>query len=382
MENHARYGEMAYSHDGKALSVNLFMASELQWGERGFALRQETRFPDKPRTTLVITAAPTDTVTVRIRHPFWLAAETLAVRVNGQPVEAASKPGGFAEVSRVWKPGDHVQIELPMKLRVARQSQCPGWVSVFYGPILLAGELGGEGLSQADFIGMYTPVKALVPLSRAPVMVASTDDQIVSGIAPVPGRPCVFRTAGLVKPADVNLAPFFRVHFQRYAVYWKLTEQAQWEVQQRKIEEEARAERELAARTVDRVRTGEQQPEIDHNLRFERSTSGSGPQGRRWREARDGGWFSYDMKLPPAGTKAAVLVTYWGKDGGREFDIQIDGKVIASPKVEGGKDDYYSVEYPIAEAAIAGKDKATVRFQTKPGKVAGGVFDLRIVTVK
>ena len=133
---------------------------------------------------------------------------------------------------------------------------------------------------------------------------------------------------------------------------------------------------------MDRIRTGEQRPEIDHNLRFERSTSGTGPQGKHCREARDGGWFSYEMKVPPAGTKAAVRVMYWGKDGGRKFEIQVDGAVIASPTSDGGKDDYYGVEYPIPASPIAGKDKVTVRFQTKAGKVAGGVFDLRIVATK
>ncbi len=35
LENHARYGELIYSHDGDALSVNLYAASELAWAERG-----------------------------------------------------------------------------------------------------------------------------------------------------------------------------------------------------------------------------------------------------------------------------------------------------------------------------------------------------------
>ncbi len=60
----------------------------------------------------------------------------------------------------------------------------------------------------------------------------------------------------------------------------------------------------------------------------------------------------------------------------------LDGKVIATQKLKGGKDAYYAVEYPIAENLIKDKDKVTVRFQAKPGGQAGGVFDVRIVTVK
>ena len=88
------------------------------------------------------------------------------------------------------------------------------------------------------------------------------------------------------------------------------------------------------------------------------------------------------MKAPPAGKKAALQVLYWGRDDGREFEIQVDGAAVASPKLQGGKDDYYSVEYPLAEAQAAGKDKITVRIQGKLGEAAGAIYDLRIVTVE
>jgi DUF1680 family protein len=382
MENHARYGAFIYSHDKAALTVNLFVSSELNWRERGLALRQEARFPDEPESTLVFTAAPAGELTLRIRHPAWLAAARMSISVNGKSVKAPSQPGGYAEVTRQWKAGDRVQIELPMKLRTVRQEHTPGWVSFFYGPILLVGALGAEGTTQADYVGPYTPLKTMRPQEKAPVVIASRDDDMLARIKPVPGRPAVFQTAGLLKPADATLAPFYRTHFQRYAMYWQVTSAAGWEAGQRKIADAARLERELDARTVDRVRIGEQQPEIDHNLRFEKSDSGTGPQGRRWRHAPDGGWFSYEMKAPPAGTKAAIYAVYWGPDGGREFDIQVDGVVIATEKLPGGKENYYGVEYPLPDTALAGKEKVTVRFQPRPGSTAGGIFDVRIVKAK
>lgn len=382
MENHARYGAFIYSHDAAALTVNLFVASELNWRERGLALRQETRFPDEASSTLVFTAAPADSMTLRIRHPFWLAAGRMNISVNGQAVATVSQPGGYAELTRQWQAGDQVKIELPMKVRVVRQDNTPGWVSFFYGPILLVGELGSEGTTQADYIGPYTPLKAMRPLAKAPVVIVSRDDDMVSRIKPVPGRPGVFSTKGLVKPSDATLAPFFRTHFQRYAMYWQTTDVQSWEANQRQIADAERLERELDGRTVDRVRIGEQQPEIDHNLRFEKSDSGTGPHGRRWRHAPDGGWFSYEMKLPQAGTKAAIYAVYWGQDGGREFDILVDGVVIATEKLPGGKEDYYGVEYPLPNSALASKEKVTVRFQPRPGSTAGGVFDVRILKAK
>ena len=65
--------------------------------------------------------------------------------------------------------------------------------------------------------------------------VASRDDDMLTRIRPVPGRPAVFQTAGLLKPADATLAPLYRTHFQRYAMYWQVTSIADWETNQRKI---------------------------------------------------------------------------------------------------------------------------------------------------
>ena len=45
MENHGKYGEFIYSHAGEDLFVNLFVASELDWKEKGLKLKQETAFP-------------------------------------------------------------------------------------------------------------------------------------------------------------------------------------------------------------------------------------------------------------------------------------------------------------------------------------------------
>ena len=382
MENHARYGEFIYSHGTNSLTVNLFMASELNWPELGVTLRQETRFPDEAGTVLVFAAAPETPLTLRLRHPSWLGTDRLSVSVNGESLGVASQPGGYAELTRKWHAGDQVKIELPMKIRVVRQEQVPGWVSFFYGPILLVGQLGSEGTTQADYIGPYTPIKALLPLAKAPVVVARGDDEIISRISPAAGQHSIFKTAGLVKPADVTLAPFFSTHFQRYSIYWQVTDLQGWEANQRKVAEAERLERELAERTIDGIRIGEQQPEVDHNLQFEKSESGIGPEGRRWRHASDGGWFSYELRGPSAGTKAALYAVYWGPDAGREFEIVVDGNVIAVETLRGGKPGFFEVEYPLKDTVISGKEKVSIRFQAKPGNTAGGVFDLRIVKAK
>jgi hypothetical protein len=220
-------------------------------------------------------------------------------------------------------------------------------------------------------------------LNRAPVFVAHSDDEVLSRITPLPGRPGSFRTHGLAKPSDVTLSPFHTIHFQRYAIYWQVTDSARAAELQREVAEAERLEQELEANTIDRVRLGEQQPETDHRLLFEKSRTGYGPLGRHFRTADDGGWFSFALKAPAAGTKAAVRLVYWGRDNGPEFDLLVDGTIIATAALQAtGKDEYHGVEYPIPAELSAGKNTLVVRVQAKPGKPAASIYDLRIVTTK
>jgi DUF1680 family protein len=50
MENQGRHGRFVYAHRDDELFVNLFVASVLTWPDRRDAPRQETAFPDEPRT--------------------------------------------------------------------------------------------------------------------------------------------------------------------------------------------------------------------------------------------------------------------------------------------------------------------------------------------
>ena len=45
MENHGKYNEFIYTHSRDSLFVNLFIASELNWKEKGIQLTQQTQFP-------------------------------------------------------------------------------------------------------------------------------------------------------------------------------------------------------------------------------------------------------------------------------------------------------------------------------------------------
>jgi hypothetical protein len=365
MENHAKYGESIYFHGGDSdLYVTLFIASELDWRTRGVRVRQETEYPDEAATKLTIACQQPVELQLHLRHPAW-AIGGLRVKINGQPETVVSQPGGFAVVSRTWRDGDTVEVEMPMSLRVEAFRDNPGRFAVLYGPVVLCTETA-SGEKASHFVGEVADIPAL--------------------LKPVVGRPLTFTApasqfrCGYRDPAgEVTFAPFFREFEKPTVVYWDATTEDAWKAKAAEWRAEHARELALDARTADRVQIGDPRSEREHGLKGEHTNSGP-HLGRHWRDANRGGWFSYELKLPAQG--AAVLqCRYWGDDtGNREFDILVDGKKLATEKLDRNRPgEFYDQQYPMPAELTAEKEKVEVRFQAHPGNMAGGVFDLRIL---
>jgi DUF1680 family protein len=222
MENHAKYGEFIYAHARNRLWVDLLIPSELDWAEQGVTLRLDTRFPEDGKAALSFSVKEPRKLEIAIRCPAWLSSGAMKLAVNGTPEPVEAKPGAYAVVERTWKTGDKLELEWPLKVRTEMLPRSQEWISVLWGPVVLAGELGTEGLEGLDFsrTHSYAAAKPL-PVEKVPVFVGSAED-VIAKVKPVEGQPLVFRTAGLAQPVEVSLAPFYRVHRQRYAIYWRL----------------------------------------------------------------------------------------------------------------------------------------------------------------
>ena len=135
----------------------------------------------------------------------------------------------------------------------------------------------------------------------------------------------------------------------------------------------------LDKRTVDRVVVGDSESEKQHGMRGEKTVSGVF-RNLRWRDARNGGWFSYELTLTPNDGNV-LLCTYWGSDvGNRRFRILVDDQQIASQTLDrNDPDTFFDVEYPVPDSLVRAKPKVTVKLQAEDGAMAGGIFDLRIV---
>ncbi len=378
MENHARYGESIYFHDEAGLYVNLFIASQLDWREKGLIVRQETAFPEEARTRLRFQIATPVNLDVRIRHPWW-AGSALQISVNGRPHGVRSRPGEWAVVSRWWKSGDVLQVDFPMRLRLEALPGDPSRVAVMYGPLVLAGALGREGMEppapfgkgQLDFDGL--------PPADVPSIVAS-DREPESWFRRLPGslrfraRTGLFRATPGDAPTTPQLVPFYDLWDQRYTIYWRYFTPEAWQSATRELLAEDEQFRTLGERLADRFRPGSIRDEREH--RFQGEGSSTGELGlRRFRQAAPRGWFAFRMKVDPA-RPMELVCRYWGGHGGRNFDILVDDASIATQSLDGREPgQFFQVRYPLPTAATAGKEFVTVKFVARDKQGAGPLFE-------
>ena len=127
------------------------------------------------------------------------------------------------------------------------------------------------------------------------------------------------------------------------------------------------------------MRLGEMQPERDHHLKASENSYTSDALGRMGREARKGGYFSFDIKINPT-ISNSLLCTYIGDDKNRAFDIWVDDSKLASVEWNGGETGrFYDVEYPIPANLLAGKSTITIKIEANTAKTAGRIFGCRII---
>jgi DUF1680 family protein len=365
MENHTKYGDGIYFHSDDALWVNLFIASELRWLQKGLTLRQETRYPEADMISFTFNVKKPVVLAFRLRYPGW-ANNGINVSVNGHPWPVNAKPGSYLEIQRTWKNADRVELKIPMSLRLEAMPDNSNRVAVLFGPTVLAGELGPEEDAGAK------------RLTYVPVLITE-NKPLTDWIKSVDGQSMTFSTVDVGKPRDVTLYPFYRMHRKRYSVYWDLFTQHQWMLREADSKAELERVRRLEAVTIDFLEPGEAQSERDHNMQGEQTSAGE-HEGRKWRHASEGGWFSFDLKVLQD-KPVSLICTYWGGEvGSRTFDILVDGVKIATQSLQNNKPgEFFEVNYSLPKELTKNKAKITVRFQPQPGNIAGGVYGLRAI---
>jgi DUF1680 family protein len=182
---------------------------------RVVGVRQDTDYPWDGDLTLTVDGA--GEFNLRLRIPGWCDAGA-RLTVNGAPV-AAPIPGSYAEIRRVWQPGDVVRLHLPMPAR--RMLSHPyalenaGRVALMRGPLLYCVEgVDHPGLDLRDLV---IPAASELDIVERPDLLGGVVTLRAAGesLAPDGGwlaqlyRAAGTASSGLSRPIEITAIPYF-----------------------------------------------------------------------------------------------------------------------------------------------------------------------------
>jgi hypothetical protein len=218
MENHTQYGNGIYYHDTNNLYVVLYIPSQLTWPAKNVTIQQETDYPTDGDMRFTVKCAKPATFGFKFRYPSW-AAKGMVIKVNGKAINVDAHPGDFANVGREWNNGDKVQVQFPLNLRAEPLASAPTTKAFFFGPLLLAGDLGTNNLPAPIAYARDQCQYCNLPAPEVPTLVID-NRPLETWIKPVANAPLTFHTVNAGRPFDVVLKPFYQLHYHRYTVYW------------------------------------------------------------------------------------------------------------------------------------------------------------------
>ncbi len=94
--------------------------------------------------------------TLMLRVPAW-CEEDVGIEVNGESVDTGISPGSYANLRRTWRPGDTINLDLPMPVRGVEchpyVAENAGRVALMRGPLLYCAEqIDNPGVDLRDLV--------------------------------------------------------------------------------------------------------------------------------------------------------------------------------------------------------------------------------------
>ena len=216
IEEYSKLADSIYFKNGDALFINLFIPSELDWKERNLRLQQTNQFPEEPRTRLELNTDSPQHLALMIRVPSWVKGFP-EVSLNGEPMELSAAPGSYLVISRLWRNGDRVEVTFPMSVYARPMPDDPRQQAFLYGPLLLAGQVGGRKVPQNLVIGPMGPEFKKFPPPAVPDLHPTGAD--LEQWIRKESEPLTFRATD-----SVTLVPFNTIGGGRpYSIYFTLS---------------------------------------------------------------------------------------------------------------------------------------------------------------
>ena len=212
-EEFAKLTDTIYYHDDNSIFVNLYIASTVDWAEKGIRLSQQTSFPEEQGTTLVVSAAKPADVDLKLRIPYWV--KNGSVKVNGRILPAFADPGSYLVLRGPWKNGDRIELSLPMQLHAAPMPDRESLQAAMYGPLVLAARFEDEAKEK-----WYRHYQAQTKQEPAPpLQFKGKLDDPASWLQPGEGK-LTFR--GSLQGQTVPFVPLSSILHERYFVYHEI----------------------------------------------------------------------------------------------------------------------------------------------------------------
>jgi DUF1680 family protein len=220
-ESHAKYGEAIYYHSDNELFVNLFIPSVLNWGRKNLTVTQTTGFPESGLVNLSVSTGKPQQLTIKLRYPSWTS--NVEVKVNGKQTNVKQTPSNYISIDRIWKNGDKIEVNYPMRLQIAEANDNLDKAAVTYGPLVLAGVMGTEGMvapapfSNPELYNDYYTYEYNIP-AGIKTSLQIDKKNLSKNIKPVAGE----KPAFIAEKENVRLEPVYKIHGQRYVIYWDI----------------------------------------------------------------------------------------------------------------------------------------------------------------
>jgi DUF1680 family protein len=128
-----------YYYTASGVAINLYNASTATLTVASnvkLKVEQQTDYPTSGDVLIKVDPSKEARFDVKLRIPSW--CKTATVSVNGAAAEAISG-GRFHVLERIWKPGDAIELKMPMEWRFirGRRSQA-GRAAILRGPVVFS----------------------------------------------------------------------------------------------------------------------------------------------------------------------------------------------------------------------------------------------------
>lgn len=213
VEEFAKLTDTIYFHDADSVFVNLYIASDLHWPEKGIRISQQTSFPEEQGTALLISSERPADVDLKLRIPYW--AKTGSVKVNGQALPAFTDPGSYLVLRGPWKNGDRIEVSLPMHLHAAPIPDKQNLLAAMYGPLVLAARFEQE--PQQNWYRQFTAQEKQDP--RPTLQFTGKVDDPTTWLEPASGK-LTFQAVS--QNQRITFVPLPSIVHEKYAVYHEI----------------------------------------------------------------------------------------------------------------------------------------------------------------